>query len=104
MFPRRDDPQRPAPPEFLSEWILKAGAIAGLPKLEGGTCHPYRRKPKSERSNHPVKAVAVAGGWTDISTMLRCHDPPDDADVLAVTSEPPKRRDLSMSVPGGAIG
>ena len=102
MFPRRDDPQRSAPPERLSEWILKAEAKAGLPKLEGGTCHPFRRKWKSERANHPVKAVAVAGGWTDIATMLRCYDHPDDADVLAVTSEPRKRRDASIDV--GAAG
>jgi integrase len=79
VFPRRDDPQRSAPPELLSEWILKAEAKVGLPKLEGGTCHPFRRKWKSEWSHHPVKAVAVAGGWTDIATMLRCYDHPDDA-------------------------
>ena len=102
MFPRRDDPQRSSPPQLLSEWILKAEAKAGLPKLEGGTCHPFRRKWKSERANHPVKAVAVAGGWTDIATMLRCYDHPDDADVLAVTSEPRKRRELSIDV--GAAG
>jgi len=95
VFPRQDDPQRSAPSELLSQWIVTAEAKAELPKLEGGTCHPYRRKWKSERANHPVKAVAVAGGWTDIATMLRCYDHPDDADVLAVTSEPRKRRDLS---------
>ena len=94
LFPRRDDPQQSAPPELLSQWIMAAETKAGLPKLEGGTCHAYRRKWKSERSHHPVKAVAVAGGWTDISTMLRCYDHPDDADVLAVTSEPRKRREF----------
>ena len=98
VFPRRADPQRYAPPELLSEWILKAEAKAGLPKLEGGTTHPYRRKWKGERANHPVKAVAVAGGWTDITTMLRCYDHPDDEDVLAVTSEPRKWRDASLHV------
>ena len=78
----------------LGHWPRAAEeAKAELPKLEGGTCHPYRRKWKSERANHPVKAVAVAGGWTDIATMLRCYDQPDDADVLAVTSDPRKRRD-----------
>jgi hypothetical protein len=75
---------------------VKAETAAELPKLEGGTCHPFRRKWKSERANHPIKAVAVAGGWTDITTMLRCYDHPDDADVLAVTSEPRKRRDVTI--------
>ena len=45
-------------------------------------------------ANHPVKAVAVAGGWTEIAAMLRCYDHPDDADVLTVTSEPWKQRDV----------
>jgi hypothetical protein len=37
--------------------------------------------------------VAVAGGWSDFDTMLKCddHPHPDDADLLAVTSEPKKR-------------
>jgi len=40
-----------------------------------------------------TKAVALAGGWTDVATMERCYDLPDDADVLAVTSETHKRRE-----------
>jgi hypothetical protein len=87
---------------LLSQWIVKAEAHAGLPKLEGGTTHPYRRKWKGERAHHPVKAVAVAGGWTDITTMLRCYDHPDDEDVLAVTSESRKRRDVTVGVPAEA--
>ena len=47
----------------------------------------------SERSHHPIKAVAVVGGWTDYDTMTRCYHIPEDEDVLAVTSEPRKRRD-----------
>ena len=93
VFPRTKDPDRSAPAELLSQWIAKAEDEAELPKLEGGTCHPYRRKWRSERSHHPIKAVAVAGGWSDFDTMLRCYDIPEDADVLAVTSEVRKRRD-----------
>jgi integrase len=99
LFPRADDPEQPAPPELLSQRIRQAEIAAGLPKLVGGTCHPYRRKWRSERSHHPIKAVAVAGGWTDLDTMLRCYDHPDDADVLAVTSEPRKRGELAMRTP-----
>jgi hypothetical protein len=46
-----------------------------------------------ERNHLLIKAVAVAGGWSDIGTMLRCYDHPDDADVLAVTSETRRRRE-----------
>ena len=81
-----------APAELLSQWIAKAEGLAELPKLEGGTRHPYRRKWRSERTHHPIKAVAVAGGWTDFETMTKC-DVPDEADVLAVTSETRKRHE-----------
>ena len=95
VFPGAKDPTRCAPAELLSQWIEKAEVEAKLPKLEGGTCHPYRRKWRSERTHHPLKAVAVAGGWTDFDTMMRCYDIPEDADVLAVTSETRKRREAS---------
>jgi len=39
----------------------------------------------------------VAGGWTAFDTMLKCYDHPDDADVLAVTSEPRKGRELTAA-------
>jgi integrase len=99
VFARGDDAEVPAPSELLSQRIRQAEEAAGLPKLLGGTCHPYRRKWRSERSHHPLKAVAVAGGWTDLDTTLKCYDQPDDADLLAVTSEPRKRRELSISQP-----
>lgn len=34
-----------------------------------------------------------------LRTMLKCYDQPDGADLLAVTSEPRKRRELSISQP-----
>lgn len=97
VFPSMKDSARSAPAELLSQWIEKAETEAKLPKLDGGTCHPYRRKWRSERTHHPLKAVAVAGGWTDFDTMMRCYDIPEDADVLAVTSETRKRRDASVA-------
>lgn len=61
---------------------MKAEAGAGLPKLDGGVCHPLRRKWRSERPYLPMKAVAVAGGWTVMATMEKCYDLPDDDDAL----------------------
>lgn len=97
LFPRSDSSDRPAPPELLSQWIRKAEELAELPKLDGSTCHAYRRKWRSERNHLPIKAVAVAGGWTDIDTMIRCYDHPDEADILLVTSEARKRRELATA-------
>ena len=94
LFPRLDGSAGHAAPELLSQWILKAEAAAGLPKLRGGVCHPLRRKWRSERRDLPMKAVAAAGGWTDMTTMEKCYDLPDDAAVLAVTSATNKHREL----------
>jgi integrase len=91
VFPTVDDTSTPIRPELISQWLAKAQRSAGVPKLAGGLCHPYRRKWKSEKANHPVKAVANAGGWIDIPTMLRSYDIPDDAAILAVTSDPTRR-------------
>ena len=93
VFARESDPTRPVARELLGQWIRTAEAKAGLPKLIGGVCHPYRRKWRSERSHHPDKAVALAGGWHDFQTMIRCYDHPAASDVLAVTGELQKRRD-----------
>jgi integrase len=97
VFAREENPDESAPPELLSQRVRQAEDAARLPKLVGGTCHPYRRKWRTERSHHPIKAVAVAGGWSDFDTMLKCYDQPDDADLLAVTSEPRKRHDLGLA-------
>ena len=91
VFPRQNDPSRPAVRELLSQWLTRAEQLAQLPKLPGGVTHPYRRKWRSERSHHPIKAVAEAGGWQDLDTMQRCYDLPEDSDILAVTSEHRKR-------------
>lgn len=36
--------------------------------------------------------------------MNRCYDQPDEADVLAVTGEPRKRRERSLDAAGNAGG
>lgn len=47
------------------------------------------------------EAVPQAGGWTDVVTMERCCDSPDDGDLLSVTSETDKRREtLSKAISG----
>ena len=90
-WPREDDPSKPAPPELLYQRMMQAERDAGLPKLEQGGTHPYRRKWRSERSGHSLKAVAEAGGWRDMATMERCYDIPEDDDLLRVTAETRKR-------------
>jgi integrase len=103
VFPTVDDAECSARPELLSQWIRAAEVDAGLPKLVGGTCHPYRRKWRSERVNYPTKAVMIAGGWSDYNTMLTCYDHPDDEDILAVTSNVPRRSDAALQEHQAAV-
>lgn len=104
LFPRGADLTRHAPREPLSQRIRVAQEKAELPKLTGGTTHPYRREWRSERTHHPLKAVADAGGWTDLETMIRSYDVPDDADILAVTSEPRRLRERTGATLAAATG
>ncbi len=69
---------------------LSAEAHAKLQKLDGSLWHAYRRKWATERKHLPLKDVADAGGWSEVSTLLRCYTQSDDETMLAVMSEPRK--------------
>ena len=38
----------------------------------------------------PIADVAAAGGWSDVATLLRCYQQPDEATMLSVMSHPRK--------------
>jgi len=59
---------------------------AALTKLDGSLWHAYRRKWAIERKHLPLKDVAAAGGWKDVSTLLEVYQQSDEESVLAVTS------------------
>jgi len=96
MFPRAGDPSRPIPTGMLSQWLLEAEHAGGVEKLDGSLWHAYRRKWASERMHHPLKAVAQAGGWADVGTLITCYQQPDEEAVLAVLNEPRKRRERGV--------
>jgi len=58
-----------------------------LPKLDGGLWHPYRRAWATSRKHLPTVDVAAAGGWSDVGTLLRCYQRPDDDTMLQVMGE-----------------
>ena len=97
VFPRAGDPTRPIPAEMLSQSLLEAEAAGQIEKLDGSLWHAYRRKWASERMHHPIKAVAHAGGWSDVGTLISCYQQPDEEAVLAVLNEPRKRRDRGVT-------
>ena len=76
--------------DVLSSWIGALEKKADLSELDGGLCHPFRRKWASERKHLPVKDVAAVGGWKDVGTLLIAYQQADRATMLAVMQEPTK--------------
>jgi integrase len=72
------------------ELLRQAEAAAGVENLDGGLWHAYRRKWATERKELPLKDVAAAGGWKDVSTLLTCSQHADEATMLKVMESPLK--------------
>ena len=84
VFARPSDGAEPMDRHLFDRWLTVAERHAGLPKLEGGLWHPYRRMWATVRAHLPLKQVAVAGGWKDTETLLVCYQQPDRASLLEV--------------------
>lgn len=84
LFPSKRNPSGHMPADMLRQWLRDLERNAKLPKLRGGLWHPYRRGWATERMHFPLKAVADAGGWKDVATLVRCYQQTDEATLLAV--------------------
>jgi len=58
---------RAVDPAQCRDYLRQAEAAAGVEKLGHGLWHTYRRK-RPERKELPLKDVAAAGGWMDVTT------------------------------------
>ena len=86
LFPSDRDPMKPIGIYVMGRWLMEAERLAGLPKLEQGRWHPYRRLWATERKHVPVQDVAAAGGWNSVDTVLKVYQQSDPQGVLrAVT-------------------
>ena len=70
---------------------------ANLPKLDGSLWYAYRRSWATSRKNLPVVDVAAAGGWSDVSTLLKCYQQADNETLLEVVSHSRKIRDQAKT-------
>jgi integrase len=95
-FAAESDPETPVRADVLKHWLRAAEKVAGLPKLNGGLWHAYRRKWATERKHLPIVDVAAAGGWRDTETLLRCYQQPTNDTLLAVMSEERKVHDRAI--------
>ncbi len=89
LFPSKRHPSGHIPGDLLGGSLRDAERQAELPKLAGGLWHPYRRGWASERMHFPLKAVADAGGWKDVTTLVRCYQQTDERTLLAVMVNEP---------------
>jgi hypothetical protein len=85
---------------LLDKWFSFAERKADLPKLRGGLWHPYRRKWAIEHKHLPLRDVAAAGGWKDVSVLLEVYLQPDAASVLSVMSETRKLGERGLILTG----
>ncbi len=82
VFPVRAGSERPWNKMMALYYLRRAEGAAGLPRLERGGFHSYRRLWASERKHLPDVDVAKAGGWRDLATMKRSYQHADPATVL----------------------
>jgi len=92
-FASETDPSRPMDRHLFDKWLTVAERKAGLPKLQAGLWHPYRRKWATERKALPIPDVAAAGGWTGVETLPRCYQQPERETLLRVTAGERKLRE-----------
>jgi integrase len=97
IFAAEKNPEVPMDRHLFDKWLAVAENEAGLPKLDGGLWHPYRRKWATERKHLSLKDVAAAGGWNDVDTLLRVYQQADPETLLAVMSEPRKASEAMSS-------
>ena len=62
---------------LAARWVKRAYELANVEKLEGSLWHAFRRLWATERRHLPLKDVAAAGGWKDMTTLLECYQQPD---------------------------
>jgi hypothetical protein len=53
-----------------------------------GSGTAYRRRWATEWKEVPLKDVAAAGGWKDVTTLLTCYQHVDEATMLKVMELP----------------
>ena len=86
LFPAPGNDATAIERRLVTRWLLKAEKLAGLPKLEQGAWHAYRRLWAVERKDLPDVDVASAGGWRDTRALKVSYQQADPATMLRVVS------------------
>jgi integrase len=94
LFPSQRHPDRPVTRDTFGHLLAQAEVKAGLSKLDGSLWHAYRRAWATTRKHLSVD-VAVAGGWSDIGTLLKCYQHADNETLLEVMTHSKKITDAA---------
>jgi integrase len=86
---RRRHREGPATRHLAAYWLKRAYELSGATKPDGSLWHAFRRLWATERKALPVKDVAAAGGWKDVTTLINCYQPPDEATLRTVVEFTP---------------
>ena len=65
-------------------WLKQEFELAGVAKPEGSLWHAFRRRWATTRKHLPLRDVAAAGGWKDLTTLLTCYQQPDEETMRQV--------------------
>lgn len=86
LFPALNDPTRPVSLPVATAWLRQAERLAGLEPLERGAWHAFRRMWACQRKHLPVRDVAAAGGWKDVTVLQGVYEAADQETLEAVVS------------------
>ncbi len=64
--------------------MKRAYELSRATKCDGSLWHAFRRLWATERKTLPVKDVAAAGGWKDITTLIESYQQPDEDTLRSV--------------------
>ena len=89
LFPhpkQRRHPGQPVTRHLAAYWLKTAYSTSGAAKPDGSLWHAFRRRWATDRKSLPVKDVAAAGGWKDVSTLIECYQQPDTETLRQVVN------------------
>lgn len=82
--PKRSMAGQPVTRHLAAYWLKQAFELAGVAKPEGSLWHAFRRRWATTRKHLPLRDVAAAGGWKDLTTLLTCYQQPDEETMRQV--------------------
>jgi integrase len=85
IFGAVNDPASRLDNRLATRWLREAEQVAGLAPMERGAWHAFRRMWACQRKHLPVRDVATAGGWKDVTVLQGVYEAADQEGLEAVS-------------------